>query len=171
MNDAMDYLRGLADSGDVHACIYLGDLLLQRVPPEPPPESEWDSIPEIKELTREMDLLDSLANDAYDAHTMDAYKIYAQQAKEVNEKIKNHKETLRRDTRTREDHLREAFHWFSHAAMTLEDPAGIYRLAWRYFPGEGTAMDPDSAIHWWKQAASLGSQEAAEKLAELGELF
>lgn len=64
--------------------------------------------------------------------------------------------------------FKEAFKYCLLSAEKYEDPEGMWRLGWRYWLGEGTALDKGKAIQWWKKAAYLNFLMAAERLDSLG---
>ena len=53
------------------------------------------------------------------------------------------------------------------AAAEAGDDMSYFKLAEYYETGFGTEADTDKALHWYKQAAQLDDEEAADKVKEL----
>jgi TPR repeat protein len=164
MRADLDELRRRAEVGDADACVALGDLLLARAPYYAP---LWDHDPECCSLEQSRRAADFNANWAFDARCFEGFVAWEQALTRAQLALDRRHEDLGRHTSGRHEQLRRAAEWFARAAAAGDGPA-MYRLGWRYWLGQGVAVDEVQAIAWWRRAYERGDVAAEDILWRLG---
>lgn len=164
MFDGLEDLRCRADGGDAAACIALGDRLLARAPYEAPP---WEADARWRDLRQCERHADLRATDAFDYGVYDGLIYFEAVLTHARLLRALREEDLGRATPERGIYLEAAARYHERAARA-GDPAGMWRLGWRHWLGQGVPADTDTALLWWRRAADLGAGEAKRLLERLG---
>jgi len=60
---------------------------------------------------------------------------------------------------------------YSKIAAEGGDPEGMWRLAWRYYNGDGCEQSKKEALKWWKKASEKGHAESRKQIEKKETFF